>query len=175
MYTTEVADFEFIDLAVAQPERCHYLYHINHDEPKTTEEDFSGKETEKWQEAADKEYNSLINMRTWDLVKLPEGHKPLGCRWVLKRKHKKDGLIERYKARHVYKGYSQKYGVDFHETFSPVVRFDTLCTLLSFAVQNKLLIDQIDFTTAFLNGYLNKNLHGATTWLYGKRQRKSCV
>ena len=72
-------DFEEIDLAVAQPERCHYLFHINQDEPRTIEEAVSSKESEKWQEAANKEYNSLLNMDTWELVKLPEGHKAISC------------------------------------------------------------------------------------------------
>ena len=146
----DVTDFDEIDLAVAQPERCHYLFHISQDEPRTIEEAVSSKESEKWQEAADNEYNSLVNMDTWELVELPEGRKTIGCRWVFKRKYKEDGSIERFKARPVAKGYSQRYGVDYHETFSPVVRFDTLRTLLSFAVQNNLLIDQMDVTTAFL-------------------------
>ena len=155
----DATEFDEIDLAVAQPERCHYLFHISQDEPKTIDEAFSSKESEKWQEAADKEYNSLVNMDTWELVKLPEGCKTIGCRWVFKRKYKEDGSIERYKARLVAKGYSQRYGVDYHEKFSPVVRFDTLRTLLSFAVQNELLIDQMDVTTAFLNGYLDEEIY----------------
>ena len=105
------------------------------------------------------EYSSLINMQTWNLVKLPEGRKPNRLSMVFKRKYKEDGSMESYKARFVAMGYSLKYGVDFHETFSPVVRFDTLRTLLSFAVQNKLFIDQMDVTTAFSNGYLNEEIY----------------
>ena len=105
------------------------------------------------------EYSSLINMQTWDLVKLPEGRKPNRLSMVFKRKYKEDGSMESYKARFVAMGYSLKYGVDFHEIFSSVVRFDTLRTLLSFAVQNILFIDQMDVTTAFSNGYLNEEIY----------------
>ena len=100
-----------------------------------------------------------MNMDTWELVELPEGRKTIGRQWVFKRKYKEDGSIERYKARLVAKGYSQRYSVDYHETFSPAVIFDTLRTLLSFAVQNNLLIDQMDVTTAFLNGYLDEEIY----------------
>ena len=64
----ETADFEEIDLAVAQTERCHYLYRINHDEPKTIEEVFSGKETEKWQEDADK--NCLFMETLFEVIEI---------------------------------------------------------------------------------------------------------
>ena len=171
----DVTDFDEIDLAVAQPERCHYLFHISQDEPRTIEEAVSSKESEKWQEAADNEYNSLVNMDTWELVELPEGRKTIGCRWVFKRKYKEDGSIERYKARLVAKGYSQRYGVDYHETFSPVVRFDTLRTLLSFAVQNNLLIDQMDVTTAFLNGYLDEEIYMEQPPGYAEKGKENLV
>ena len=105
------------------------------------------------------EYQSLKENDTWDLVELPSGHKPIGCKWVFKTKHDKNGKIERFKARLVAKGYAQKYGVDYNETFSPVVRFSSIRALLAFAVQNEMLVHQMDVVTAFLNGNLKEDIY----------------
>ncbi len=78
---------------------------------------------------------------------------------MFKVKHQSDGRVERYKCRLVAKGYSQKYGVDYDETFSPVVRFSSIRTLLSFAVQNNLHVHQMDVVTAFLNGHLDEEIY----------------
>ena len=83
----------------------------------------------------------------------------MGCRWVYKKKIGSDGSIERYKARLVDKGYSQQYGQDYDETFSPVVRFESLRTLLALAVQDGLCVQQLDITTAFLNGELQEEVY----------------
>ncbi len=112
-----------------------------------------------WQEAADLEYESLMENETWDSVELPKDRKAIGSRWVFKVKHQSDGRVERYKCRLVAKGYSQKYGVDYDETFSPVVRFSSIRTLLYFAVQNNLHVHQMDVVTAFLNGHLDEEIY----------------
>lgn len=78
---------------------------------------------------------------------------------MFKVKHHSDGQVERYKCRLVAKGYSQKYGADYDETFSPVVRFSSIRTLLSFAVQNNLHVHQMDVVTAFLNGHLEEEIY----------------
>lgn len=74
-------------------------------------------------------------------------------------KHHSDGQVERYKCRLVAKGYSQKCGADYDETFSPVVRFSSIHTLLSFVVQNNLHVHQMDVLTAFLNGHLEEKIY----------------
>jgi len=66
------------------------------------------------------EYEYIIKNNTWDLVKLPHGKQPIGCRWLFKLKFKVDGSIDKHKARLVAMGYSQKEGIDFEETFAPV-------------------------------------------------------
>jgi len=78
---------------------------------------------------------------------------------VFKLKHTTDGAVERFKARLVAKGYAQKYGIDYDETFSPVVRFSSIRLLLAFAVQNDLLIHQTDVETTFLNGKLDEEIY----------------
>ena len=69
---------------------------------------------------------NLIDNDTWDLVELPEGRATVGCRWVFKVKHNGEGKVVRFKSRLVTKGYSQRHGNDFEETFSPVVRFSSI-------------------------------------------------
>ena len=69
------------------------------------------------------------------------------------------GEVERFKGHLVAKGYSQRYGIDYDETFPPVVRLSSLRTLLAYAVQKKMLIHQMDVVTAFLNGELGEEIY----------------
>ena len=80
---------------------------------------------------------------------------------MFKVKHGSDGSVERFKGRLVAKGCSQKYGIDYDETFSPVVRFSSIRGLLAFVVQNDMLIHQMDVVTAFLNGRLDEEIYMA--------------
>jgi len=95
----------------------------------------------------------------WDLVELPDGEKPIGCKWVFKVKHRSDGRVERFKGRLVAKGFSQRRGIDYFETYSPVVRFSSIRALIAFAVQNGMCIHQMDVVTAFLNGDLHEDIY----------------
>ncbi len=74
-------------------------------------------------------------------------------------KYGSNGQVERYKGRLVAKGYSQMYGIDYDDTFSPVIRFSSIRTLLAFAVQHEMLIHQMDVVTAFLNGRLDEEIY----------------
>ena len=131
--------------------------HLN--EPTSMTEALASPNKVKWKEAMEKEMESLHKNDVWDLVKLPKGRKAVGSKWVFKLKVGPDGMVHRHKARLVAQGFSQKYGLDYDETFSPVVRFESLRTVIALAVQNELKLHQMDVTTAFLNGELDEEVY----------------
>jgi len=116
----------------------------------------SGNHANDWKRVADSEYESLIKNKTWELVELPSDRKTIACKWVFKVKYDYQGRVEHFKGRLVAKGYAQKYGMNYDETFSPVVRFSSIRALLAYAVQNYMLKD---VGTAFLNGKLDEEIY----------------
>lgn len=86
----------------------------------------------KWVEAITKEIQALKANNTWTVTSLPPGHKTIGCKWVFKVKYNVDGSIERYKARLVAKGYTQTKGIDYTETFAPVVKMVIVRPLIGY-------------------------------------------
>ena len=113
----------------------------------------------KWREAMKKEMESLYENEVWDLVEPPKGRKIVGSKWVFKEKMGEDGTAERYKALLVAQGFSQKCGLDYDETFSPVVRTESVRSMIALAAKDNLLIHQMDVTTAFLNGSLEEEVY----------------
>ena len=94
-----------------------------------------------------------------NLVDLPEGVKPIGCKWIYKRKKNAEGKVETFKARLVATGYTQKEGLDYKETFSPVAMLKSIRILLSIRAALNYEIWQIDVKTAFLNGNLDEEIY----------------
>ncbi|KAJ0503054.1 putative RNA-directed DNA polymerase [Helianthus annuus] len=115
--------------------------------------------SQNWKEAMEEEMRALIKNETWDKSALPPDKKPVGCRWVFTIKHKPDGTIERYKARLVAKGYTQTYGIDYSETFSPVAKINTIRVLFSIAANEGWPLHQFDVKNAFLHGELREEVY----------------
>jgi hypothetical protein len=96
---------------------------------------------------------------TWEIVKLPPGKRAIGSRWFMKVKFNADGSLDRYKARMVAKGYSQRPGFDFKETFAPTVRYSTIRIILAIAALEDLELRSVDISHAYLNGDLEEEIY----------------
>jgi hypothetical protein len=112
------------------------------------------KQDPKWHEAMLEVLRALENNKTWDLVKLPPG--TVSCKWIFTVKQNLEGMVERYKARLVARGYSQTYGIDYDETFAPVAKMTTVRTLISCAANFGWTLHQLDVKNAFLHGDLQE-------------------
>ena len=105
------------------------------------------------------ELDLMYSNQVWDLVKAPNGIKPLGCKLVYKRKRGIDGKVETFKVRLVAKRYTQKEGIDYEETFSLVAMLKSIRILLSIAAHYDYEIWQMDVKTTFLNGNLEEEIY----------------
>ncbi|XP_076883210.1 uncharacterized protein LOC143531908 [Bidens hawaiensis] len=119
-------------------------------DPISYNEAMSSDQSSEWNKAMIDELDSMRKNDVWDLVELPNGFKPVGCKWVFKTKLDPNGNVERYKARLVAKGYTQKEGIDYQETFSPVSRKDSLRIVIALVAHFDLELHQIDMKTVFL-------------------------
>lgn len=137
-------------------EEGEMLLQIINNEPLTFHE---AKGSKDWMLACEDEISSIIKNRTWDLVDLPEGVKPIGLKWVFKLKRNSDGNVNKHKTRLVAKGYMQRYGVDFEEVFAPVARIETIRLLINLAASRGWEIHHLDVKTAFLYGELKETVY----------------
>lgn len=112
-----------------------------------------------WRVAMKREIDALHSNNTWDIVDLPPGRTPIGCKWVYKTKYNSDGSLERHKARLVVLGNHQKEGEDFSDTFAPVAKMVSVRTFLAVAVAKKWEIHQLDVNNAFLHGDLHEKVY----------------
>ena len=117
-----------------------------------------------WHQAMIEEYNALKNNNTWCLVPCPAGANVTAGKWIFRHKHNSDGSLARYKARWVVRGFNQQFGIDYSDTFSPVIKPATVRVVLSIAVSSSWPIHQLDVKNAFLHGNLSETVYCTTLW-----------
>nr|GEU35962.1 zinc finger, CCHC-type [Tanacetum cinerariifolium] len=133
-------------------------YSIEED-PRTHNKAMQSRDATFWKEAIDDEIGYIMENNTWVLSDLPTSCKPLGCKWILKRKMKVDGTIDKFKARLVIQGFRKIEGTDYFDTYAAVARITTIRLLLALAAIHNLVIHQMDVKTTFLNGDLEKEVY----------------
>lgn len=127
------------------------------DVPQTYEEALSSEDSEMWIKSIKEELQAHEDNGTWEIVKKPDNARLLDCKWVFRVKSEPTG--PRYKARLCAKGFAQKSGIDYTETFSPTVRYDSIRLLLSIAAEKCMTLKQFDIKTAFLYGELQEKIY----------------
>lgn len=128
-------------------------------EPTTVKQALQSSDSKLWRQAMQDEIDSFNKHEAWELVDRPADKNIVKNRWLFKIKRDANGKVACYRARLVAKGFTQKFGIDYMETYSPVVRHSSLRMLLSLAVELDLKIDHLDVKTAFLNGNLIEEIY----------------
>ena len=105
------------------------------------------------------EYQSIMKNDVWDIVLRPQGKSFVNSRWLYKIKHGAYGSIEKYKARFVSRWFSQKEGVDYDETFSPVARYTSIGSIIAIASAMVWKFHQMDVKTSSLNGIIEEEVY----------------
>lgn len=126
--------------------------------PRDYEEAIKSEDSKYWIAAMKEEYESLLRNKTWEMMELPQDRSPIQCKWVFSKKERPNST-QRYKARLVAKGFSQKAGIDYGETFAPVMKMDSIRIILSLANWYNLKTVHLDVKTAFLYGDLEEELY----------------
>ncbi|XP_070010940.1 uncharacterized protein [Nicotiana sylvestris] len=137
----------YLDYSSLSPKYQSFLVATSETEPASYIE---ATQDPRWIEAMKTEIDALVLNKTWEVVDVPKEKVPIGCKWVYKIKYKFNGEIERFKARLVVKGYSQQEGLDYQETFSPIVKMATVRVVIALAAMNKWNIYQMNVYNAFL-------------------------
>ena len=128
-------------------------------DPLTYEDAMKSQDAAFWKEAINDEIDSIMGNQTWKLVDLPPDYNPISCKWIFKKKKKVNGTIERFKERLVAKGFIQKEGFDYFDTYTPVARIATIRVLIALALIYQFEIHQMDVKTVFLNGELDEEIY----------------
>jgi hypothetical protein len=136
-----------------------FTIYLVDDTPKTIAEAFASLDADDWKEVVHSEMDLILSNRTWELVDRPYGCKLVICKWVFKKKLRLDGTVNKYKARFMAKGYTQKEGEDFFDTYSLVAILITIRLLLLLATSHCLLVHQMNIKIAFLNLELEEEIY----------------
>ena len=145
------------------------------DDPKSLKEARESPEWPEWERAVQAELNQLQERGTWKLVKTPEDAIPLMNKWIFTKKFGRGGELLKYKGRLVVKGCGQRPGFNYVETFSPVVRMETLRAILALSALKQLEIGQLDVKGAYLNGTLKETVHMKQPDGYDDGSGRSCL
>jgi hypothetical protein len=128
-------------------------------DPTTYREATNSEQAEKWQDAMLEEHNWHLENGTWDIVELPDGKVAIGSKWVYKTKYNADGTIERFKARVVAKGFNQRPGQDYFETFASTMRQATVQVVLALAAIEDMELRSVDISYAFTNSDIDVEIY----------------
>jgi hypothetical protein len=141
-------------------------------EPTFFEESIQMKE---WADAMTEEYQSIINNDVWEIVPRPKSKDVVSSKWQFKIKHATDGSIEKYKARFIARGFSQKEGIDYEETFAPIAKYTSIRTIIALTAKMKWNLHQMEVKTAFLNGVIEEEVYIEKPQWFEVEDRKSHV
>lgn len=141
-------------------------------EPQNIEEALTSPQAKRWRHAIKTELDSLIQRKTWETTQLPEGKRCIGCKWIFKLKTDAEGNIRRYKARLVAQGFRQEKGIDYNETYSPVVNFSIVRLLSALSVECQWYTRHIDVKNAYLYGNLHEETYMKLPPLYDGEEGK---
>nr|GEZ73666.1 zinc finger, CCHC-type [Tanacetum cinerariifolium] len=137
----------------------HSCYFNVEDDPKTFDETMKSQDVAFWKEAINDDIYSIIGNNNWMLADLPSGFKPLGCKWIFKRKLKVDGTVEKFKATLVIQCFKQNSRIDYFDTYTLVACISTIRLLIAMTSIHNLIIHQMDVKTAFLNRELEEDVY----------------
>lgn len=163
--TRNMSNFNFLNYHVA---------FLIDNEPNSYHQAIKDENAAQWIDAMKEEYESLIKNGTWEIVERPGDQKIIDNRWVYKLKKNLDGSIDRYKARLVARGFTQEFGINYNETFSPVVHLTSVRIILAIAASRKMKLKQFDVKTAFLNGDLDEVVYMEQPTGFGDGTNRVC-
>jgi hypothetical protein len=158
---TKIVDETASDcVALLQEASTYVALHQEDFEPTSVAECKSSPDWPKWKAAIRAELQSLLEREVFGSVQeCPPNFKPIGCKWVFTRKRDQTGNVIRFKARLVARGFTQRFGIDYSDTYSPVMTMTIFRWLLAFAARNNMKVRQADIETAYLYGLIDVVLY----------------